>query len=109
MLEVQNLAALDIERLTAIINDWLGTVSLTVNDLNVNRIDYDYNVPLPENAREAIIDLLKGLLQRAMRMEKDSFPGSVYYLCKSRHGQIYDKVKERKDKNKKPRDWEENI
>lgn len=109
LLEVQNLAAPDIERLTTIINDWLGTVGLTVNDLNVNRIDYDYNVPLQENVREVIIDLLNGLPQRAMRMEKDSFPGSVYYICRSRHAQIYDKVKERKDKHKKPKNWEENI
>lgn len=109
LLGVQNLEAPDIERLTTVVNDWLGMAGLTVNDLNVNRIDYDYNVVLPENVREAVIDLLAGLPQRAMRMEKDCFPGSVYYVCKSRHAQVYDKVKERKDKHKKPKDWEENI
>ena len=109
LLEVQNLSDTDVEKLTAVVGDWLGTAGLTLNDLNVNRIDYDYNMPLRGNAREAVIDRLNGLPQRAMRMDKDSFPGSVYYMCKSRHAQIYDKVKERKDKHKKPKDWEEDI
>lgn len=43
LLGVQNLDAPDIERLTAVVNDWLGMVGLTVNDLNVNRIDYSIN------------------------------------------------------------------
>lgn len=109
LLEVQNLSDSDVEKMTAVVNDWLGTVSLTVNDLNVNRIDYDYNVLLSENTREAVIDLLSGLPQRAMRMQKDVFPGSVYYVCKSRHAQVYDKTKERRDKHKKPKAWEEDI
>lgn len=109
LLEVQNLSKTDVERLTTVVNDWLGTVGLTVDSLNINRIDYDYNVILPENVREAIIDLLSGLPQRAMRMEKDAFPDSVYYVCKSRHAQVYDKTKERRDKHKKPKKWEEDI
>lgn len=109
LLEVQNLSDSDVEKMTAIVNDWLGTAGLTLDDLNVNRIDYDYNMPLHGNAREAVIDLLNGLPQRAMRMEKDSFPGSVYYVCKSRHAQVYDKVKERKDKHKKTKHWEEDV
>ena len=78
LLEVQNLSDSDVEKMTAVVSDWLGTVGLALNDLNVNRIDYDYNMPLPENTREAIIDLLEGLPQRAMRMQKDVFPGSIY-------------------------------
>lgn len=109
LLEVQNLSVSDVDRLTAVVGDWLGTAGLAITDLNVNRIDYDYNVLLPENTREVIIDLLAGLPQRAMRMQKDVFPGSVYYVCKSRHAQVYDKTKERKDKHKKPKDWEADI
>lgn len=109
MLEVQNLSDTDVDKLTAVVSDWLGTVGLTVNDLNINRIDYDYNVSLPENVREAVIDLLNGLPQQAMRMEKGSFPGSVYYVCKSRHAQVYDKAKERRDKHKRLKGWEEDI
>lgn len=70
LLGVQNLDAPDIERLTAAVTDWLGLAGLTVNDLNVNRIDYDYNVVLPENVREAVIDLLNGLPQRAIQVKQ---------------------------------------
>ena len=44
-----------------------------------------------------------------MRMDRAKFPQSVYYMCKSRHFQIYDKVSERIAKGKHIKPWEVHI
>ena len=44
-----------------------------------------------------------------MRMKKEDFPPSVYYMCKARHFQIYDKGLERIDKGKYIRPWEVDV
>lgn len=109
LLEVMNVADNDIKTLTEIISQWVGKVGLELSDFNINRIDYDYNIPIHGSAREAVIEILEGLPQRIMHLEKESFPHCVYYVCRSRHVHVYDKVKERTSKHKKPEEWEIDV
>lgn len=109
LLKVQNLSQDDIETMTDFLDKQLARIDLTRHDFNVHRIDYDYNVEVNENEREALFDVLSGLPKRAMRMNKAPFTQSVYYMCKSRHFQIYDKVNERIAKGKHIKPWEVDI
>lgn len=99
-----------LERLNVLtIVRWFELAGLELTDLNINRIDYDYNIPIHGLARTVVIEILERLPQRIMHLEKESFPRSVYYVCKSRHVQVYDKVKERSDKHKKIQSWESDV
>ena len=109
LLRVQNISKDDIKTMTNFLDDQLAKIGLTRHDFNVNRIDYDYNVAVNETEREALIDILGGLPQRVMRMNRAEFPQSVYYMCKARHFQIYDKVNERIAKGKHIKPWEADI
>lgn len=109
LLHVQNLSKYDIETMTNFLDEQLAKIDLTRHDFNVNRIDYDYNVPVNDLERAALIEILRGLPERVMHMDKAQFPQSVYYMCKSRHVQVYDKVKERIDKGKHIKPWEADI
>ena len=109
LFEVQNLSKKDIEMMTDFLDKQLAKIDLTRHDFNVNRIDYDYNVAVNEDEREALFDVLSGLPKRSMRMNMVEYPQSVYYMCKSRHFQIYDKVKERTDKGKQIKPWEADV
>lgn len=109
LLMAQNISNDDIKTMTNFLDDQLAKIGLTRHDFNVNRIDYDYNVAVNENEREALFDILGGLPQRVMRMDRAKFPQSVYYMCKARHFQIYDKVSERIAKGKHIKPWEADI
>lgn len=109
LLKAQNISKDDIKTMTNFLDDQLAKIGLTRHDFNVNRIDYDYNVAVNENEREALFDILGGLPQRVMRMDRAKFPQSVYYMCKARHFQIYDKVNERIAKGKHIKPWEIDI
>lgn len=87
-----------IDRMRAAVDGWLGQAGLTINDFQLSRIDYDYNFHLPAQVSEVLMDTMQQLPQRAMSMSKADFPRSVYYLCKSRHAQLYRKDKERREK-----------
>lgn len=94
-----------VRKLTRTVKQWLGCVGLTVDDFTMSRIDYDYNVYLLHGEGNAIMDAMQLLPSRALRMDKSPIPSSVYYLCKSRHAQWYDKEAERRAKGQavKPR------
>ena len=109
LLEAQNLSKDNIAKMTDFVDEQLAKIGLTRHDFNVNRIDYDYNMAVNETEREALIDILGGLPQRVMRMDKAPYIQNVYYVCKSRHFQIYDKVKERIDKRKYIKPWEADV
>lgn len=109
LLHVQNISKKDIESMTNFLDEQLAKINLTRHDFYVNRIDYDYNIVVNKAEREALIEILNGLPQQTMRMEKAPFPQSVYYMCKSRHVQVYDKPKERIDKGKHIKPWETDI
>lgn len=109
LLRVQNVSKEDIKTMTNFLDRQLAKIGLTRHDFNVMRIDYDYNVAVNKTEREALIETLSKLPQRAMRMDRAKFPQSVYYMCKSRHFQIYDKVNERIAKGKYIKPWEANV
>lgn len=89
-----------INRMRAALDSWLGLAGLTVDDFQLSRIDYDYNFYLPAQVSEVLMDTMQQLPQRAMSMSKADFPHSVYFLCKSRHAQLYRKDKERREKGR---------
>lgn len=109
LLRVQNVSKDDIKTMTSFLDKLLTKVDLTRHDFNVMRIDYDYNVAVNRTERKALIETLSGLPKRAMRMNKAEFPQSVYYMCKSRHLQYYDKVMERINKGKHIKSWEVDV
>ena len=109
LLRVQNVSKDDIETLTKFLDRQLIKIGLSRHDFNINRIDYDYNVVVSKAKRKALLEILDGLPKRAMRMKKEDFPPSVYYMCKARHFQIYDKGLERIDKGKYIRPWEVDV
>ena len=90
-----------IAKMRAVVDGWLGQVGLSLDDYRIARIDYDYNFYLPQGVSEILIDTMQQLPQKAMSMSKSYFPNSVYYLCKSRHAQLYRKDKERREKGHK--------
>ena len=114
----------DIDQLTEIIRDWLGKYDIAMDDFHVNRVDYDYNTIC--QAPEIILDILQQTPERAMRMDRtvyyhysnistgntdnteieDARVQTVYYACKSRHAQVYDKEAERDAKHRQPKEWE---
>lgn len=109
LLRVQNVSKDDIKTMTNFLDRQLAKIGLTHHDFNVRRIDYDYNVVVNETEREALMEILSKLPQQAMRMDRAEFPQSVYYMCKSRHFQIYDKVQERINKGKHIKPWEVDV
>lgn len=109
LLRVQNVSKEDIKTMTNFLDKQLAKIGLTRHAFNVMRIDYDYNVVVNKIEREALIETLSRLPKRAMRMSKAEFPQSVYYMCKSRHFQIYDKINERIAKSKHIKPWEVDV
>lgn len=109
LLHVQNISEEDIKSMTNFLDEQLAKIGLTRHDFNVNRIDYDYNTVVSKAEREALIEILDCLPQRIMRMDKAPIVQSVYYMCKSRHIQVYDKPKERINKGKHIKPWEADI
>lgn len=87
-----------ISHMRATVDNWLGQAGLKIDGFQLSRIDYDYNFYLPAQVSEVLMDTMQQLPQRAMSMSKADFPHSVYYLCKSRHAQLYRKDKERREK-----------
>ena len=109
LLRVQNVSKADIEAMTIILDKQLAKIGLSHHDFNVMRIDFDYNVVVNKTERKALIETLSGLPKRAMRMDRAEYPQSVYYMCKARHFQIYDKFIERIAKGKHIKSWEADI
>ncbi len=98
-----------IAKMHTIANDWLGKVGLSIDDFRLARIDYDFNFWLPPWVGYRLIETMQNLPPHAMRMDKTKFPLSVYYLCKSRHAQLYRKDKERDEKGYEVQDYEEGM
>lgn len=90
-----------INHMRATVDNWLAQVGLPIDDFQLSRIDYDYNFYLPAQVSEVLVETMQQLPQRAMSMSKADFPHSVYFLCKSRHAQLYRKDKERREKGAK--------
>lgn len=119
VLHVLNTTQKDIERLTKIIGDWLGEYDITLDDFNLNRVDYDYNIVCQDP--KLILNILRQTPERAMRMDRtlylsdnnieqnDPQVQAIYYACKSRHVQVYDKKEERDAKHREANAWELNV
>lgn len=99
----------DVDHLRAHVDSYLGAVSLSVNDFNLSRVDYDFNFYLDAHVSEALIDAMQSLPPRAMRMDKLNVTDSVYYQCKSRHAQLYCKDVERAAKGYVVKVWENGL
>ena len=82
-----------INHMRATVDNWLAQVGLPIDDFQLSRIDYDYNFYLPAQVSEVLVETMQQLPQRAMSMSKADFPHSVYFLCKSRHAQLYRKTR----------------
>lgn len=104
-----NIGPVELQQIKDKCQDWLIDYGLTLADFHVSRIDYDFNIVLPEYMREAIVCIMDQFLPlKAMRMNKQHYDApSVYYVCKSRHAQWYDKDQERREKGFPIQPWEE--
>ncbi len=101
----------DIAYLRSVIDNWLAHVGLLLDDFTLGRIDYDYNFRMDESIFYSLVGTMQQLSKRIMRMEKwdlVDYP-TVYYHCKSRHAQLYNKEEEREAKGCVVCDVERNM
>lgn len=92
--------AQDIANLRAVVDSWLTSAGLCLDDFTLSRIDYDYNFYMEHAESDVLLETMQQLSKRIMRMNKwgGIDEPTVYYLCKSRHAQLYCKDTEREDK-----------
>lgn len=106
-----NIAPQDIDKILERINKIVGAVLNRCFELELNRIDYRYDVVITsKKARILLVKLLKKGLDKSNYMKKiDKYKGGVRYYAKSKTNNIYDKENERKDKGEEIKDYEKNI
>lgn len=92
----------------SVVDGWLASAGLSLNDFLLWRIDYDYNFYMEHEESDVLMNTMQQLSSRNMRMkkwgeeneendendEKEKKDPSVYYMSKSRHAQLYEKDKE---------------
>lgn len=90
----------DIAHLRSIVDGWLAHAGLCLDDFTLSRIDYDYNFYMDHDTSDVLMLTMQQLSKRIMRMDKwdEIEEPTVYYLCKSRHAQLYCKDQEREQK-----------
>lgn len=98
----------------SVVDGWLASAGLSLNDFLLWRIDYDYNFYMEHEESDVLMNTMQQLSSRNMRMkkwgeeneendendEKEKKDPSVYYMSKSRHAQLYEKDKELEEKGK---------
>lgn len=109
--------AQDIAHLRSVVDGWLAHAGLLLDDFTLGRIDYDYNFDMDSSEFDVLMETMQQLSRRIMRMDKwgweyeideadtankkkSADKPTVYYLCKSRHAQLYRKAAERKAKGR---------
>ena len=111
LLERAEIKADDIDEILEKINILVRAILKRCFDLELNRIDYRYDVEIvSENARKLLLKLLNKGLDRSNYMKKiDKYEGTVRYYAKSKSNNIYDKENERNHKGEEIKDYERNI
>lgn len=101
----------DINEILERINKIVRAVLNRCFELELNRIDYRYDVVIvSKKARRLLVKLLKKGLDKSNYMKKiDRYKGGVRYYAKSKTNNIYDKENERNDKGEEIKDYEKNI
>lgn len=119
VLHTVNTTQKDIDYLTNIITNWLNKYGIILDEFNVSRVDYDYNIIC--RAPQIVLNILRQTPERAMQMDRtlyfsigdnedaDAQVQTVYYACQSRHAQVYDKEAERDAKHRQPKEWEVGV
>ena len=111
LLERPQIESKDIHIILEKINKIVGAVLNRCFKLELNRIDYRYDVVVESKmARNLLLKLLKKASDRSSYMKKiDKYKGTVRYFAKSKSNNIYDKENERKSKGQEVKEYEKCI
>lgn len=116
MLNTMNIRPENIPELEAIVNSYLWQVGLLIGDFTITKIDYAYNVRIPD---PVVCDALFCALQLSPKqadylIRRDVYKTSLYAKSKSpkrksRAFQVYDKEAERRARGVVPKSYEADV
>lgn len=79
-------------------------------DLILTRIDYRFDITVPQNIRKVLLKLYKKTFEKYKFNKKyDQFETTIYYNSKSTQIAIYDKEEERNTKHQEIMDYEKDV
>ncbi|MBE6054290.1 MAG: hypothetical protein E7212_10330 [Clostridium sartagoforme] len=101
----------DINKILEKINESVRTILNRSFELELNRIDYRYDVVIPsKKERSLLVKLLKKGPNKSCYMEKiNKYKEGVRYFAKSKTNNIYDKENERHDVGEEVKDYEKKV
>lgn len=114
LLSKPNISQNDVPEILRLLNDCLSRICYArTDDLILRRIDYRYDVVIKdEKKRNVILKMLAKAADKKAYMKKkkkNPYKSSVYYNSGSKKTIVYDKEKERKDKEMTVQPYEKDV
>ena len=110
LLQKVNLTQYDLKVITDAVNRFLSGIGLSVEDMQVSRIDYCVNAVVPERQRAVLLKVFQKALRQTFYVKRgQKYIQSVYYKSKSKVVQIYDKTAECRAKGRIPKWYEKDV